>query len=63
MQYYDQRLDLYELSAARLVTQKLLDVAQGVAREELENEEWLRLMAQLSNRSYEQVRVAVIRRD
>ena len=27
----------------RLVTQKLLDVAQGVAREELANEEWLRL--------------------
>ena len=44
----------------RLVTQKLLDVAQGVAREELENEEWLRLMAQLSNRSYEQVRVAIL---
>jgi transcriptional regulator with XRE-family HTH domain len=44
----------------RLVTQKLLDVAQGVAREELENEEWLRLMAQLGNRSYEQVRVAIL---
>jgi transcriptional regulator with XRE-family HTH domain len=44
----------------RLVTQKLLDVAQGVAREELANEEWLRLMAQLSNRSYEQVRVAIL---
>jgi transcriptional regulator with XRE-family HTH domain len=44
----------------RLVTQKLLDVAQGVAREELENEEWLRLMAQLSDRSYEQVRVSVL---
>jgi transcriptional regulator with XRE-family HTH domain len=44
----------------RLVTQKLLDVAQGVAREELENEEWLRLMAQLSSRSYEQVRVAIL---
>lgn len=44
----------------RLVTQKLLDVAQGVAREELENEEWLRLMAQLSNRSFEQVRVAIL---
>ena len=35
----------------RLVTQKLLDVAQGVAREELRSEEWLRLMAQLSGRS------------
>jgi hypothetical protein len=44
----------------RLVTQKLLDVAQGVAREELENEEWLHLMAHLSNRSYEQVRVAIL---
>ena len=44
----------------RLVTQKLLDVAQGVAREELENEEWLRLMAQFSNRSFEQVRVAIL---
>jgi transcriptional regulator with XRE-family HTH domain len=44
----------------RLVTQKLLDVAQGVAREELAKEEWLRLVAQLSDRSYEQVRVAVL---
>ncbi len=44
----------------RLVTQKLLDVAQGVAREELANEEWLRLVAELSNRSYEQVRVAIL---
>jgi len=44
----------------RLVTQKFLDVSQGVAREELENEEWLRLMAQLSNRTYEQVRVAIL---
>jgi transcriptional regulator with XRE-family HTH domain len=30
----------------RLVTQKLLDVAQEIAREELRSEEWLRLMAQ-----------------
>ena len=44
----------------RLVTQKLLDVAQGVAREELQSEEWLRLMAQLSDRSYEQMRVAIL---
>ncbi len=44
----------------RLVTQKLLDVAQGVAREELRSEEWLRLMAQLSGRSYEQIRVAIL---
>jgi hypothetical protein len=44
----------------RLVTQKLLDVAKRVAKEELESEEWLRLMAQLSNRSYEQMRVAIL---
>jgi transcriptional regulator with XRE-family HTH domain len=44
----------------RLVTQKLLDVAQGVAREELKNEEWLRRMARLSNRSYEEARVAIL---
>jgi transcriptional regulator with XRE-family HTH domain len=44
----------------RLVTQKLLDVAQGAAREELQREEWLRLMAQLSGRSYEQMRVALL---
>ncbi len=44
----------------RLVTQKLLDVAQGVAKAELRSEEWLRLVAQLGNRSYEQVRVAIL---
>lgn len=44
----------------RLVTQKLLDVAQGVAKEELRSDEWLRLMAQLSRRSYEQMRVAIL---
>jgi transcriptional regulator with XRE-family HTH domain len=44
----------------RLVTQKLLDVAQGVAREELRSEEWLRLMAQLSHRGYEEMRVAIL---
>jgi len=44
----------------RLVTQTVLDVAQGVAREELRSEEWLRLMGQLSGRSYEQMRVAIL---
>src|SRR5713226_4289869 len=44
----------------RLITQKLLEAAQGVAREELRSEEWLRSMAQLSGRSYEQMRVAVL---
>ena len=44
----------------RLVTQKLLDVARGVAKEEMGKEEWLRLMAQISDRSYEQMRVAIL---
>ncbi len=44
----------------RLVTQKLLNVAKKVAQEELENEAWLRAVAQLSKRSYEQVRVMIL---
>jgi transcriptional regulator with XRE-family HTH domain len=44
----------------RLVTQKLLDLAKGVAKEELENENWVRLVARLSGRSYEQMRVMVL---
>jgi len=44
----------------RLVTQKLLDVVKGVAKEELENENWLRLVARLSGRSYERMRVIVL---
>jgi transcriptional regulator with XRE-family HTH domain len=44
----------------RLIAQKLLDVAQGVAKDELRNEEWLRRMAQISGRSYRQMRVAIL---
>ena len=44
----------------RLITQKLLGVAKGVARKELGSEDWLREMAQLSNRDYEQVRVIIL---
>ena len=44
----------------RLVTQKLLEVVKRVAKEELESEHWLRLVARLSDRSYEQVRVMVL---
>jgi len=44
----------------RLVTQKLLDVAQGVAKEELQSEDWLRRMAKSSARTYEQIRVAIL---
>jgi len=44
----------------RLVTQKLLDVVKGVARQELANESWLRLVARLNNLSYEQMRVTTL---
>ncbi|HEX2339282.1 MAG TPA: helix-turn-helix transcriptional regulator [Vicinamibacterales bacterium] len=44
----------------RLVTQKLLDVAQRVARQELKDENWLRLVARQTGRSYRQVRVEVL---
>ena len=44
----------------RLVTQKLLDATQAVAREELSSEERLRSMAQVAGRSYEQMRVAIL---
>lgn len=44
----------------RLVTQKLLDVVKNIAKEELVSEAWLRRMAQLSNRSYEQMRVIIL---
>ena len=44
----------------RLITQKLLDVVKNVAKEELGSETWLRSMAHLSGRSYEQMRVIVL---
>jgi transcriptional regulator with XRE-family HTH domain len=44
----------------RLVTQKLLDVVKRVAKEELESENWLRLVARLSDRSYEDMRVSIL---
>jgi transcriptional regulator with XRE-family HTH domain len=44
----------------RLTTQKLLDVAKGVAKEEWENENWLRTVARLNNKSYEEMRVLVL---
>lgn len=44
----------------RLVTQKLLDVIKRVAKGELENETWLHLVARLSGRSYEQMRVTLL---
>ena len=44
----------------RLVTRTLLDVVKGVAKEELENDYWLRMVAELSRRSYEETRVVVL---
>ncbi len=44
----------------RLVTKQLLDVVKGVAKEELENEYWLRMMAELGGRSYQEMRVIVL---
>jgi hypothetical protein len=44
----------------RLITQKLLDVVKRVAKKELESEDWLREVARLSNRDYEQIRVIIL---
>lgn len=44
----------------RLVTQKLLDVVKTAVNAELQNEDWLRKVAGLTERSYEQVRVTVL---
>lgn len=44
----------------RLVTQKLLDVVKRVARDELENDYWLKMVARISGRSYEEMRVTVL---
>jgi transcriptional regulator with XRE-family HTH domain len=44
----------------RLVTQKLLDVVSQVVRAELDNQDWLHDVAQLSEKSYEQMRVIIL---
>ncbi len=44
----------------RLVTQKLSDVVKRVAKEELESENWLHLVARLSGRTYEEMRVIIL---
>jgi transcriptional regulator with XRE-family HTH domain len=44
----------------RLVTLKLLHVVQKVAKQELESESWLKQVARLSGRSYEEMRVTVL---
>jgi transcriptional regulator with XRE-family HTH domain len=56
--------DIFEKQAfgelERLVTQKLLDVAKGIAREELQNEDWLRSVAKLRHQSYEELRAMIL---
>jgi len=44
----------------RLVTQKLVDVTKRIAKDELQSEERLRLVAERTHRSYEQLRVTVL---
>ena len=44
----------------RFVTQKLLDVIKNVAKQELNSENWLHVVARLTNRSYEQLRVTLL---
>jgi transcriptional regulator with XRE-family HTH domain len=56
--------DIFEKQAfgelERLVTQKLLDVTKGIARDELKNESWLRGMAKLRRQSYEEMRAIIL---
>ncbi len=44
----------------RFVAQKLLDVIKNVAKQELNSENWLHLMARLTSQSYEQLRVSLL---
>ncbi len=44
----------------RFITQKLLDVAKRVAKEELEDEEWIHRVARVGELSYEETRVLIL---
>ena len=44
----------------RLITQKLLDVVQRIARQELDSENWIRLAARVGSRTHEEMRVMVL---
>ena len=44
----------------RLVSQTLLDLARGIAQEELKNERWLRNMGKLQRQSYEEIRAMIL---
>jgi hypothetical protein len=43
-----------------LVTQKLVDVTKKIANDELKNESWLRVVARLRGRSYEEMRTTIL---
>jgi transcriptional regulator with XRE-family HTH domain len=47
-------------SLERLVTRKLLEVVQHIARQELDSENWFRLAARVGGRSREELRVIVL---
>ncbi len=44
----------------RFITQKLLDVAKRVAKEELADEKWIHRVARVAKRSYEETRVLIL---
>jgi len=44
----------------RIVTQKLLDVAKEITKQGWNDENWLRLLARVNHRSYEEMRVIVL---
>jgi transcriptional regulator with XRE-family HTH domain len=56
--------DIFEKQALgeveRLVTQKLLDVTKRIAKDELRNERWLRIVAKMRDRSYEEMRAVIL---
>lgn len=44
----------------RFITQKLLDVAKRVAKQELEDEKWIHRVSRVGKRSYEETRVSIL---
>lgn len=44
----------------RLVTQTILDLVKRIAKRQLQNESWLRTVAKLAGRSYEEMRVVAL---
>jgi transcriptional regulator with XRE-family HTH domain len=60
----DQVRAIFELQPfgelERLVTRKLLDVTKQAARHELDNAQWLRTVARLGGRSFEEARVIAL---